>query len=267
MRKKIKLGITYSLFSGEELLRGSINSIRSQVDYINVVYQDYSWTGNKVSDNVVIILNELLKEGLIDNVIKFENKNNKKSNWMHYEVCKKKNLGIKDLIKNKCTHCMIMDVDEFYKQEEFRYAKEFIFKHNITFSCCSIYDYKMKPIYRAIEENNYAVPFIMKLRWWSRLIGHVNTPCRIDNLRAFPLIPIIDRFYYLNCVNMHHMTGIRIDIESKLENTISNMSEQGRVHVQNYREKHKALQEMSEEEFLQHNYIKVEDIFHLMDEK
>lgn len=34
-----KLGITYSLFDGEELLKYSIKQIRKSADYINVVYQ------------------------------------------------------------------------------------------------------------------------------------------------------------------------------------------------------------------------------------
>ena len=43
----MKLGVTYSLFDGEELLPFSILSIRPHVDYINVVFQEHSWFGDK----------------------------------------------------------------------------------------------------------------------------------------------------------------------------------------------------------------------------
>ena len=42
--KNNKLGVSYNLFNGEELLEASIKSIRQNVDYINVIYQEYSWT-------------------------------------------------------------------------------------------------------------------------------------------------------------------------------------------------------------------------------
>ena len=34
----MKLGVSYNLFDGEELLESSIKSIRDNVDYVSVVY-------------------------------------------------------------------------------------------------------------------------------------------------------------------------------------------------------------------------------------
>ena len=70
--KKNKLGVSYNLFCGEELLRSSIMSIRNQVDYINVVWQEYSWTGERADEKLLVLLNELIAEGLIQKIIKFE---------------------------------------------------------------------------------------------------------------------------------------------------------------------------------------------------
>lgn len=259
----MRLGVTYSVFNGEEMLRGSILSIRKHVDYINAVYQEYSWTGNKASDSLLAVLNKLKEERLIDTIIKypFNDFNNKKK--MSYYICKKKNLGLKDLKKNRCTYCMIMDADEFYKEEEFIAAKNFVEEHHITHTCCSIYDYKIKPIYRMEQANNYAVPFIFKLRWYSLINSRPNLPCFIDPLRAIPMFPFMDKFYYLNSVNMHHMTGIRGNIETKLLNTVSNMTDNGRIHIQTYRKKHNELAEMDEEQLLERGYIKVKNYFGL----
>ena len=38
----MKIGVSYNLFDGEELLESSIKSIRKNVDYISVVYQTIS---------------------------------------------------------------------------------------------------------------------------------------------------------------------------------------------------------------------------------
>ena len=37
--KKMKLGIAYNLFDGEELLEASVKSVRGCADYICVIYQ------------------------------------------------------------------------------------------------------------------------------------------------------------------------------------------------------------------------------------
>lgn len=266
--KKYKLGVTYSLFLGEELLRASIKSIREQVDYINVVYQKISWTGEKCSENLQEILSQLQEEGLVDNILKFDfnyagKETGKKVSRFIY---KKKNLGIKDLIKKKCTHCMIMDVDEFYFTDEFKKAKEFIFKHHITHSVCSIYDYRISPIYRMKDAQVYGVPFILKLYPWSRIIGKGNLPCRVDEQRVFLFIPIVCKFYYLNMVNMHHMTGIRKDYQLKIKCSPNNFSEQGRESLKYYSKMHSEMEQMSEKEILSNGYIEVNDEFGILKE-
>ena len=42
----MKLGVSYNVFDGEELLESSIKSIRDNVDHISVVYQTISNFGN-----------------------------------------------------------------------------------------------------------------------------------------------------------------------------------------------------------------------------
>ena len=43
----MKLGLAYNLFDGEELLEYSLRSIRNNVDYISVQYQEISNHGEK----------------------------------------------------------------------------------------------------------------------------------------------------------------------------------------------------------------------------
>lgn len=253
MKKKNKLGVSYSLFCGEELLRASIMSIREQVDYINVVWQEYSWTGERVSDDVEVLINTLLKEGLIQNSIKFEFQISSNARKNSANQCKKRNIGIKDLQRAGCTHGMIMDVDEFYRKEEFRQAKEFVYSNKITHSVCSIYDYRISPLYRMRDARDYCVSFIFKLSFLSRVVGRKrinNMPCYIDSFRTVPFLPLIHKFFYLNMVSMHHMTGVRKDYEKKLRNTLSNYSEEGRAAIKEYGELQRRMEMISEEEIL-----------------
>ena len=46
----MKLGVSYNLFDGEELLENSIKCIRDSVDHISVVYQSTSNFGEKSTD-------------------------------------------------------------------------------------------------------------------------------------------------------------------------------------------------------------------------
>ncbi len=68
----MKLGISYNIFDGEELLENSIRSIRENVDYISVVYQEISNFGNPCNGNLVSLINKLKTEGLVDEVFKYK---------------------------------------------------------------------------------------------------------------------------------------------------------------------------------------------------
>lgn len=62
----MKLGISYNLFDGEELLEKSILSIRENVDYISVVFQMVSNLGDICNPNIKNQLIELKSKGLIN---------------------------------------------------------------------------------------------------------------------------------------------------------------------------------------------------------
>jgi hypothetical protein len=231
---KYKLGVTYSLFSGEELLKKSILSIRDNVDYINVVYQKTSWTGIKASENQINILTSLVNEKLIDRIIEFDMSKFDVNEAARF-VISKKQIGLNDIKKNKCSHVMLMDVDEFYISSQFKKAKDFVFKNKITHSFCSIYDYRFSPIIRNRDVNTYAVPFIFKIGILSKVSAKSKYPCIADIYRLLYFNKYIHNFYYLNTLIMHHMTGIRENIDLKFDATISNLSKSGAEHVEKFR--------------------------------
>ena len=69
----MKLGVSYIVFDGIELLEHSIKQIRKHVDYVQVVYQTESWFGHKIKNEDLIILNSLKVRGLVDELSKFSN--------------------------------------------------------------------------------------------------------------------------------------------------------------------------------------------------
>ena len=68
----MKLGISYNVFDGEELLEDSIKQIKSEVDYISVVYQTKSNLGNECNKTLVDLLETLLSNKLIDHIEEYE---------------------------------------------------------------------------------------------------------------------------------------------------------------------------------------------------
>lgn len=267
--KRAKLGATYSIFNGEEILPFSLKSIRKNVDYINVVYQKVSWTGKECDSNLVLTLEKLKEDGLIDNIIEYKMPININKSKIAKLVIKKKMLGIKDLQKNNCTHCMILDADELYNPKQLESAKEFVIINGITHSACNLYDYKYYPEIRCRDAAFYSVPFIFKLRLYSGLSAKHNMPCKVDDLRTFKYNKYFDKFYFLNFISMNHMTGLRKCYSDKLEASVTNFAENGREYIEEVKkrdrfERGKTINELLKIEINENGgYIKVDNYFNI----
>ena len=67
----MKLGVTYNIFDGEEMLFFSLRNLRPMVQHINVVYQTTSNFGNE-NPNLEEKLRMYERAGLIDFLHKYE---------------------------------------------------------------------------------------------------------------------------------------------------------------------------------------------------
>jgi hypothetical protein len=56
------LGVSYNVFDGEELLRAAVTNVREcGADYVNVVWQRFSYFGERASDHLEDLLGDLVR--------------------------------------------------------------------------------------------------------------------------------------------------------------------------------------------------------------
>lgn len=221
--KKIKYGVSYSLFDGEELLEPSLLSIRNQVDYINVVYQLTGWSGEKANDNLLDTLLKLKEKGLIDELIEYI-PNQKRAG---HQERKKRNIGLRKALKAGVNFFMPMDVDEFYRCNEIAEAKAFMQRKKLNYTVCAVKNYTTTPTERIVDENHTQyIMFFSKINCFSRLGKSKFHTTQIDPTRQLKFL-LPTRNFTLPNVFMHHMSCIRNDFEKKNRNC-SEISKRGK---------------------------------------
>jgi len=210
----MKLGVSYNLFDGEELLESSIKSIRDNVDYVSVVYQTVSNFGNPCDESLVPLLEDLKSKGLIDELFEYRPNINKGG---HYNEIRKRNIGLTLSEGDGCTHHMAMDSDEFYTDEQFKHMKNVIEDGNYDSSACQMTTYYKEPIYRLEPKEEYYVSLPFKIKQGIEyVIGHP-FPVLVDPTRRME--PGKCKIFTRDEIEMHHMSYVRKNIRKKLQNS------------------------------------------------
>ena len=238
--KRMKLGVGYNVFDGEELLESSIHSIRNMVDYIVVVYQKTSNFGEQCSNELLPLLQQLKNSGLVNELVEYQPRiftpaekmemSSKYSNQIpqgkpemigdqFINELTKREIGRQKCMEQNCTHFMTMDTDEYYLEEQFRRIKEDIIVNDYEGTFCKMRYYFKSSQYEMmpLEEVNY-VPFIYKIKPESKFYLAHPYPVLCDPTRVMKNISLI-RIYDRNELEMHHMSFVRRDIRKKILNT------------------------------------------------
>jgi len=212
-----KLGVAYNLFTGFELLEHSINSIRSSVDYICVVFSLTSTKGKAIEYD---FMPELKTKGLINDIVQYipNTTLSTKSNEML-----QRNLGLNICKKNQCKYFMTMDVDELYVKEEFDKAKEIVITNGYDSSACQMLSYYKYPNILIDPLEEYYVPFIYKINE-SDSFNPKEFPVIVDQTRICTLGKNI--LFKRSELQMHHMTYVRTSIREKLEHSATYSDEE-----------------------------------------
>ncbi|WP_108822618.1 hypothetical protein [Dysgonomonas sp. Marseille-P4361] len=211
----MKLSVSYNFFNGEEHLEASVRSIRESVDYITVVYQEKSNSGEPISKEALNVLKRLKELKLVDKLYNY--KPNFKKTRAQNEL-KKRKIGLWLAILKRCTHFFTMDADEFYRKEELEYAKQYIIKNKIASSSVSTFFHLRSVEWRALDSTNCS--FITAISWRTKIGGNIYPVINIDPTRK--VLPLEESHYHFSVdeVAMYHMNFVRKDkMRSKLNNT------------------------------------------------
>lgn len=217
--KKHKIGASYNLFDGEELLEESVRSIRPFVDYIAVITQNISNFGEQYNGgtNEAFRLQEL---GLIDTVIVHtpETPYDVLDSGTKNELIKR-NLGLTTLRNANCTHILQMDCDEMYLAEQISECIEEVVECDYDTSFCQMATYYKTPSYQLFPKETYYVPFLAKIKPNIKYEIRDNYPVLIDRTRMLPFGNGL--VFGRDELEMQHYSFVRKDIERKFRNSSS----------------------------------------------
>jgi len=215
----MKLGVSYNVFDGEELLEGSIKSIRQSVDYISVVYQTISNFGKECSKDLLPLLERLKKDKLINDIVFYQ----PISLPPHVNETRKRQIGLELSLKNDCTHHMSMDADEYYEKSNLDNVKKMMIINEYDSSYCQMLTYYKTWEYKLDPPEEYFVPLIYRIKHGTTFVLSTPSPVLVDPTRRISGItkPLILK---REQIQMHHGSYIRDDIRKKLENSSASIN-------------------------------------------
>jgi len=216
----MRLGCSYNIFDGEELLEGSIKQVRNHIDYVSVVYQTVSNFGNPCNPGLVPLLEKLKSDGLIDELFEFIPKINKGG---HSNEIQKRNIGLALSQGAGCTHHMSMDSDEYYLPSEFKNLKDLIIENDFDSSYCQMQTYYKSWDYSLNPPEDYYVSLIFKIKSSSSYVLGAPAPVLVDPTRRMSPSnhPIV---LGREDIQMHHGSYIRSNVRTKLTNSSASIN-------------------------------------------
>lgn len=205
----MRLGLSYNVFDGEELLENAIFHARKHIDFISVVYQTVSYFGNKANESLLKCLTLLKNKNYIDLLVEY--KNNLNLSPKENEV-NSRNTGLQISKENGCTHHISADVDEFYDNVDFVKNKMQDYDSSVVY----LENYFKFSNYQVIPSQNHQTTFIHSVKLNYKLED--SYPYKIDITRRFDNTD--------NCVVVgkqdfiiHHMSYVRKNIKNKIYNS------------------------------------------------
>lgn len=232
-----KVGLAIIAFEGTEHLYNIISAIRESVDYVSIGLQRVSYHGDKISN---VDLNEIFRlrdeDHLVDNIVEIELDTSEEA---RKQETKKRNILIQDAEDHGCSHCIVIDSDEYYTKKSFDYALGEIDKHDYEITYCQYcnyaIDYEHLLVY-PFSQGMY-VPFVSKVKYRCDYDGKsFNLPRdptrvlsrpydRIEKARTkdgkivdVPHYTVENHVFEWKEVKMHHLSWLRANIRKKLEN-------------------------------------------------
>lgn len=226
-----KVGLAIICFEGTEHLYNIISTIRESVDYVSIGLQRKSYHGDPISN---IDLNEIFRlrdeDHLVDNIVEIELDMKKEPRVQETD---KRNILIQDAEDHGCSHCLVIDSDEYYTKKAFDYGLQQIDEHDYEMTYCQYVNYyhDYQHYLKYPFSDGMFVPWVSKTRWRHSYDCN-DFPKPSDPTRRFVRTEIVTdengkqikkvladyHIFEWNEVKMHHLSWLRADIRKKLEN-------------------------------------------------
>ena len=230
-----KLGLCIIAFEGTELLYNIITELKDSVDYISIGLQKVSYHGDKMAPIDLAEIYRLKEEDkLVDHIVDIDLDITKEPRVQETD---KRNILIQDAEDHGCSHCIVIDSDEYYTKKSFEYACQLIDSHNYPMTYCQYinyyHDYKHFLVY-PFKQGMY-VPFVTSTKYRHKF-DCTDFPLPSDPTRLFVrpvkiIKKVVDgngqvkevkqyevdyHIFEWNIVKMHHLSWLRADIRKKL---------------------------------------------------
>jgi len=252
-------GVSYNVFNGEEHLLHSLRVMRKNVDYINLVVQFTSNSGNRASPRLSEIIHQAHFENLADTLEVYEPDLAMPSAANEH---KKRNIGLKLAKLAGITHFMTMDCDEYYLSQEFARAKEFIAVEKIETSAVPTYLHIKRPVWRSKEPDVTCCSFLTKISRTSEIVFDSAYPVLVDPTRRLHGDSTTFHFFDTTMISMRHMNLVRDDdLRSKLANSSNAYATEFMANVRRAYDDWRFGDELSFPNKPPMQIIKVDDIF------
>lgn len=223
MSKITKFGLGIVAFEGTEHLKNIAYELRDLCDNITVCLQKESYHGEPISQKDVDVVENLKNLGYIDSIIWFTptdfHLDESKGDAPRFIETDKRNFICDYLEKEEnCSHVMIIDSDEFYHHDDFKAAKDLYDNdENLHVTYCEYVNYYRDYRHVMVWPFNCYVPFIAEAKYrFNFRKGNFTQPS--DPTRRYLLDGDMTHFniFGWQVVKMHHLSWLRINIESKI---------------------------------------------------
>jgi hypothetical protein len=224
----MKLGISYNIFDGEEILPFSLKNLRPYADFIVVVYQTTSNFGNE-NPNLLPVLEKLKEEGLIDKLFLYTP--NLRNDWKS-GICneiEKRNIGMQICKANDCDTYMTLDCDELYDPDEFRWALFEFERGRYDTSFTKLLTYYKLPTMQLEPAEQFYAPLFYKLKKKSKHEYFEDYIVDIDRTRMIKAGHV--RIYTREEIQMYHYAYVRNNLISKVNNSSCQSDKQSKKEV------------------------------------
>ena len=237
-----KLGISYNIFDGEEILPFALENLRKFADFSVIIYQTTSNFGNE-NPNLLPKLEKLKKDGLVDMLFEYKPDIQKDDNgeviWQNgsFNEIKKREIGLNICRDNGCKIYMTLDCDEFYDHVQFKWAIKDFEEGGYDTSFTNLLTYYKLPTMELHPPEKWFQPLFYKIKKGTKFEFFKDYPIFTDRTKMVKAGKM--KVYKREEIQQYHYAYVRDNIRVKVENSSSKgekwMSEAIIYHFENWK--------------------------------